>query len=101
MDKHRNYTLNTIPNVNFKQTHRGVRTQFDKLFEDFLKDGRQQKLASGICQPYEELDQLLCDINDRVHEANKGLARKAGERSKKQEEEKQANHVRILAMQRL
>ena len=94
-------TVNTIPDVHFKHTQRGVRTQFDKLFDDFLKDDRQQKLASGIDQPCDEVDQLLCDINNRVHEANEELAKQAGERSKKQQdEENQANDVRIQAMQR-
>ena len=57
--------LNGIPNSGLNTTQRGVRTQYDKLIEDFVQKEREEKKATGIDADYDELDQPLKDSYER------------------------------------
>ena len=70
-------------------TQRGVRTQYDKLIEDFVKKEREEKKATGIDADYDELDQLLNDTYERASDAAADLARQAEEKEKAACDEKQ------------
>ena len=57
--------LNGIPDPGLNTTQRGVRTQYDKLIEDFVQKEREEKKATGIDADYDELDQPLKDSYER------------------------------------
>lgn len=67
--------LNGIPDSGLNTTQRGVRTQYDKLIEDFVKKEREEKKATGIDADYDELDQLLNDTYERASDAAADRAR--------------------------
>ena len=43
-----NYNLNGIPDSGLNTTQCRVRTQYDKLIEDFVKKGKEEKKATDI-----------------------------------------------------
>jgi len=91
--------LNGIPNSGLKTTQRGVRTQYDKLMDEFKKKERDEKAASGIVSDYDEVDQLLNDVYEKANEAAEELAHEAEEKEKKKsEEQKQIDDIRLNAM---
>lgn len=61
--------MNRIPGSGLNTTQRGVRTQYDKLMEDFVKNEREEMVASGIEAEFDELEQLLLDIYERARDA--------------------------------
>ena len=93
--------LNGIPDSGLNTTQRGVRTQYDKLIEDFVKKEREEKKATGIDADYDELDQLLNDTYERASDAAADLARQAEEKEKAAcDEKQQAEDIRTQAMER-
>ena len=59
--------LNKIPGSRLTTTQRGVRTQYDKLMDEFLKNEKEEMGASGTDAEYNELEQLLLDIYMKDH----------------------------------
>ena len=93
--------LNGIPGSGLNTTQRGVRTQYDKLMDEFLKNEREEMTASGIDAEYDELEQLLLDIYERAREAATCLAKQLEEKEKIANDEKQEiADVRTQAMER-
>ncbi|XP_015760040.1 PREDICTED: forkhead box protein P2-like [Acropora digitifera] len=93
--------LNGIPDSGLNTTQRGVRTQYDKLIEDFDQKEREEKKATGIDADYDELDQLLNDTYERASDAAADLARQAKEKEKAAcDEKQQAEDIRTQAMER-
>ena len=66
--------MNGIPDSGLNTTQRGVRTQYDKLIEDFVKKEKEEKKATGTDGDYDELDQLLNDTYERASDAAADLA---------------------------
>ena len=95
--------MNGIPDSGLNTTQRGVRTQYVKLIEDFVKKEREEKKATGIDADYDELDQLLNDTYERASDAAAAadLARQAEEKEKAAcDEKQQAEDIRTQAMER-
>lgn len=93
--------LNGIPDSGLNTTQRGVRTQYDKLMEDFQKKEKAEKAASGDDCDYDELDQLLNDVYERANEAVEELAEAAKEKEKAvNEDKKQVADMMNMAMER-
>ena len=93
--------LNGIPDSGLNTTQRGVRTQYDKLIEDFVQKEREEKKATGIDADYDELDQLLNDTYERASDAAADLAKQAEEKEKAAcDEKQQAEDIRTQAMER-
>ncbi|XP_044166284.1 uncharacterized protein [Acropora muricata] len=93
--------LNGKPDSGLNTTQRGVRTQYDKLIEDFVQKEREEKKATGIDADYDELDQLLNDTYERASDAAADLARQAKEKEKAAcDEKQQAEDIRTQAMER-
>ena len=91
--------LNGIPDSGLNTTQRGVRAQYDKLKEDFVKKEREEKKATVIDTDY-ELDQLLNDTHERESDAAADLARQAEEKEKAAcDEKQQAEDIRTQAME--
>lgn len=89
--------MNGIPDSGLNTTQRGVRTQYDKLIEDFVKKEREEKKATGIDADYDELDQLLNDSYERASDAAEDLARQAEEKEKAEcDEKQQAEDISLL-----
>ena len=61
--------LNAIPDVCFKVSQRAVRERFDKLMREFKSKEANEKRASGITTEYDEIDQALLDIKERMEDA--------------------------------
>ena len=95
-------TLNKIPGSGLTTTQRGVRTQYDELMDEFLKNEKEEMGASGIEAEYDELEQLLLDIYERSREAATTLARQLEEKEKtaNDEQRQQITDVRTQAMGR-
>ena len=92
--------LNGIPDSGLNTTQRGVRAQYDKLKEDFVKKEREEKKATVIDTDY-ELDQLLNDTHERESDAAADLARQAEEKEKAAcDEKQQAEDIRTQEMER-
>ena len=92
--------MNGIPDSGLNTTQRGVRTQYDKLKEDFVKKEREEKKATVIDADYDELDQLLNDTYERASDAAADLARQAEEKEKAAcDEKQQAEDIRTQAME--
>ena len=92
--------MNGIPDSGLNTTQRGVRTQYDKLKEDFVKKEREEKKATVIDTDY-ELDQLLNDTHERESDAAADLARQAEEKEKAAcDEKQQAEDIRTQEMER-
>ena len=90
--------LNGIPDSGFNTTQHGLRTQYDKLIEDFVQKEREEKKATGIDADYDELDQLLNDTYERASDATADLARQAKEKEKAAcDEKQQAEDIRTQA----
>ena len=93
--------MNGIPDSGLNTTQRGVRTQYDKLIEDFVKKEREEKKATGIDADYDELDQVLNDTYKRASDAAADLARQAEEKKKSTcDEKQQAEDIRTQATER-
>ena len=94
-------TLNKIPGSGLTTTQRGVRTQYDKLMDEFLKNEKEEMGASGIEAEYDELEPLLLDVYERSREAATTLARQLEEKEKTANDERQQiTDVRTQAMER-
>ena len=93
-------TLNGIPGSGLNTTQRRVRTQYDKLMDDYIKNNREEMASSGIEAEY-ELEQLLLDIYERAHDAAKSIAKQLEEKEKIANKEKERiADVRSQAMER-
>ena len=93
--------MNGIPDSGFNTTQHGLRTQYEKLIEDFVQKEREEKKATGIDADYDELDQLLNDTYERASDATADLARQAKEKEKAAcDEKQQAKDIRTQAMER-
>ena len=93
--------MNRIPGSGLNTTQRGVRTQYDKLMEDFVKNEREGMVASGIEAEFDELEQLLLDIYERARDAATALAPQLEEKEKAADDERQQiADVRTQAMEK-
>lgn len=93
--------LNSIPNSGLNTTQRGVRTQYEKLMDEFHKKENKDKAASGIDSDYNEIDQLLNDVYEKATEAAEQMAEEAEEKEKAAiEEKKQIDDIRTKAMEK-
>ena len=94
--------LNSIPDAGLHVTQRGVRTQYEKLVDEFQKKQKEEIQASGIDCAYDELDQLLQDVTERGAEAAAAIMEEA---EKKQngiaEERKACADIRNQAMENM
>ncbi|XP_028416828.1 interaptin-like [Dendronephthya gigantea] len=96
-------TLNQIPHSWFLNvTQRSVRTQYEKLMDEFVKKDKQELAASGIDAEYDELDQLLYDTFEKSTDATAELATQANKKQKIENEEKLIiTDIRTQAMERM
>ncbi|XP_028408644.1 putative uncharacterized protein DDB_G0271606 [Dendronephthya gigantea] len=69
--------------------------------DEFIKNEREEMVASGIEAEYDELEQLLLDIYEKARDAATALAKQLEEKEKIANDEKQQiADVRIQAMER-
>ncbi|XP_028412869.1 uncharacterized protein LOC114535759 [Dendronephthya gigantea] len=96
-------TLNQMPHSGFFNVRqRSVRTQHEKLMDEFVKKDKQELAASGIDAEYDELDQLLYDTFEKSTDATAELATQANEKQKIENEEKLIiTDIRTQAMERM
>ena len=93
--------MDRIPGSGLNTTQRGVRTQYDKLMEDFVKNEREEMVASGIEAEFDELEQLLLDIYERARDAATALAQQLEEKEKAADDKRQQiADVRTQAMEK-
>ena len=64
---------NAIPDVGFKISQRAVRERFDELMREFKSKEANEKRASGITTKYDEIDQALLDIKERMEDAEQTM----------------------------
>ena len=65
--------LNAIPDVGFKVSQGAVRERFDNLMMKFKSKEANEKRASGITTEYDEIDQSLSDIKERMEDAEQSM----------------------------
>ena len=89
---------NAIPDVGFKISQRAVRERFDELMREFKSKEANEKRASGITTKYDEIDQALLDIKERMEDAEQTMN---CIKEKEQREHVAAEEMRKRATERL
>ena len=90
--------LNGLAEYEFKASQRSVRERLDKLLKDFDKREKEEANASGIVAEFDEIQQALTEIKERMSEADNA---RESEKSKQAEEKAKAGEMRAQAMERL
>lgn len=95
--------LNALSNPKFKVNQRSVRDRFTLIQTKYKEKNRMEERATGIdCEPETELDRAIAEIIAKEKEADKNREEKAGNLSKKNEQDKtNAEDVRRKAMESL
>jgi hypothetical protein len=95
--------LNALSKPKFKVNQRSVRDRFTLIQSKYKEKTRLEERATGVdCKPETELDRAIAEIIEKEKKADKKREEKAGNLSKKNEQDKtNAEEARRKAMESL